>query len=83
MQERSRDANVSWFRGKDLGLTDHEPLNYALQRGEVLPLFVLDPFFDARFTHKPWTAPDGLLRESGFVLGVNYPRNNRRSRLCA
>lgn len=36
---------IVWFRGKDLRLTDHEPLNYALSRGEVIPLFVLDPHF--------------------------------------
>lgn len=36
---------IVWFRGKDLRLTDHEPLRYALAQGEVIPLFVLDPFF--------------------------------------
>lgn len=36
---------IVWFRGKDLRLTDHEPLNHALQGGEVIPLFVVDPFF--------------------------------------
>lgn len=36
---------IVWFRGKDLRLTDHEPLAFALGRGEVIPLFVLDPFF--------------------------------------
>lgn len=36
---------IVWFRGKDLRLTDHEPLLHALSQGEVIPLFVLDPFF--------------------------------------
>lgn len=36
---------IVWFRGKDLRLADHEPLRSAAARGEVLPLFVLDPFF--------------------------------------
>ena len=36
-----------WFRGKDLRLTDHAPLAEAAAAGEVLPLFVLDPYFFA------------------------------------
>ncbi|HEV8549365.1 MAG TPA: deoxyribodipyrimidine photo-lyase, partial [Polyangiaceae bacterium] len=36
-----------WFRGKDLRLDDHEPLSHALEQGEVIPLFVLDPYFFA------------------------------------
>lgn len=36
-----------WFRGKDLRLTDHGPLHAALQGLEVIPLFVLDPYFFA------------------------------------
>jgi deoxyribodipyrimidine photo-lyase len=38
---------IVWFRGKDLRLADHAPLHRALAAGEVLPLFVLDPFFFA------------------------------------
>lgn len=38
---------VVWFRGKDLRLTDHEPLLQATARGNVIPLFVLDPYFFA------------------------------------
>lgn len=34
-----------WFRGKDLRLADHLPLRAALETGDVIPLFVLDPFF--------------------------------------
>ena len=36
-----------WFRGKDLRLCDHAPLTSALGSGDVLPLFVLDPYFFA------------------------------------
>jgi len=36
-----------WFRGKDLRLYDHPPLLDAIAAGEVIPLFVLDPFFFA------------------------------------
>jgi deoxyribodipyrimidine photo-lyase len=34
-----------WFRGKDLRLSDHAPLCDAVKGGEVIPLFVLDPYF--------------------------------------
>ncbi len=34
-----------WFRGKDLRVADHEPLADAASRGEVIPLFVVDPYF--------------------------------------
>ena len=38
---------IVWFRGKDLRLADHEPLAAAISGGEVIPLFVLDPYFFA------------------------------------
>lgn len=34
-----------WFRGKDLRLSDHLPLLDALGAGEVVPMFVVDPYF--------------------------------------
>jgi len=34
-----------WFRGKDLRLSDHGPLRDAVDAGDVIPLFVLDPYF--------------------------------------
>ncbi len=37
--------SIVWFRGKDLRLEDHGPLQQALAEGEVIPLFILDPFF--------------------------------------
>ncbi|HWP05843.1 MAG TPA: deoxyribodipyrimidine photo-lyase, partial [Polyangiaceae bacterium] len=36
-----------WFRGKDLRLDDHQPLASALEQGELVPVFVLDPYFFA------------------------------------
>ncbi len=36
-----------WFRGKDLRLADHHPLLEAARAGEVVPVFVVDPFFFA------------------------------------
>ncbi|HSB19661.1 MAG TPA: deoxyribodipyrimidine photo-lyase [Anaeromyxobacteraceae bacterium] len=38
---------IVWFRGKDLRLADHAPLREAAGAGEVIPLFVLDPYFFA------------------------------------
>ena len=36
-----------WFRGKDLRIHDHPPLLDAAAAGEMIPLFVLDPYFFA------------------------------------
>lgn len=36
-----------WFRGKDLRIADHAPLTAAVEGGEIVPLFVLDPYFFA------------------------------------
>lgn len=36
-----------WFRGKDLRLGDHTPLREALEQGEAILLFVVDPYFFA------------------------------------
>lgn len=33
---------IVWFRGRDLRISDHEPLRTAAAAGEVIPLFVLD-----------------------------------------
>lgn len=34
-----------WFRGKDLRISDHEPLRSAIAQGECIPVFVIDPYF--------------------------------------
>lgn len=40
--------SLVWFRGKDLRVADHAPLSAALDRGgELICLFVLDPYFFA------------------------------------
>ncbi len=39
--------SLVWFRGKDLRVADHGPLTEAAAAGEVIPLFVLDPYFFA------------------------------------
>ena len=38
---------IVWFRGKDLRISDHAQLRDAAEAGEVIPLFVLDPYFFA------------------------------------
>lgn len=40
-----RMRSIVWFRGKDLRTLDHTPLRDAAAAGEVIPLFVLDPYF--------------------------------------
>ncbi|HEX9009947.1 MAG TPA: deoxyribodipyrimidine photo-lyase [Holophagaceae bacterium] len=39
--------SIVWFRGKDLRVADHGPLTEAEAAGQVIPLFVLDPYFFA------------------------------------
>lgn len=39
---------IVWFRGKDLRLADHLPLLDAIRTGDVVPLFVVDPYFFAK-----------------------------------
>ncbi|HYP87512.1 MAG TPA: deoxyribodipyrimidine photo-lyase [Polyangiaceae bacterium] len=43
----SQERTLLWFRGKDLRVNDHVPLRRALDGGEVVMLFVLDPYFFA------------------------------------
>jgi len=39
--------SIVWYRGKDLRVADHGPLVEAVTAGDVIPLFVLDPYFFA------------------------------------
>jgi deoxyribodipyrimidine photo-lyase len=44
----SGERTLVWFRGKDLRLADHAPLASALATGgELVPVFVLEPYFFA------------------------------------
>ena len=59
-----------WFRGKDLRVADHAPLLDAASRGEVVPLFVLDPYFfeparAARIPHRMQVLLDGVRELAG------------------
>ena len=44
---RGGERTLLWLRGKDLRVNDHAPLTRALLAGELVPLFVLDPYFFA------------------------------------
>jgi len=46
-RQTTGERTLLWFRGKDLRVTDHAPLQSALAAGELIPLFVLDPYFFA------------------------------------
>ncbi len=72
---------IVWFRGKDLRLADHAPLRDALAGEEVIPLFVLDPYFFAperaralphrmQFLLDSLEALEGSLRDRGSRLVV-------------
>ena len=39
--------SLVWCRGKELRVSDHAPLRAAARDGEVVPVFVLDPYFFA------------------------------------
>lgn len=43
----TRRRTLLWFRGKDLRVGDHPALHDAAESGELVPVFVLDPFFFA------------------------------------
>ena len=60
-----------WFRGKDLRVSDHAPLVEAVRAGEVVPLFVLDPFFFAPARARELPHRMQFLRESLVALEQN------------
>ena len=68
---------ILWFRDKDLRLTDHAPLRAALDAGEVIPLFVVDPNFADRSHEAPHSAQ--FLVDSMQALAANLA--DRGSRL--
>ncbi len=70
--------SLVWFRGKDLRVADHGPLAEAAASGEVLPLFVLDPYFfePARARELPHRMQ--FLRDSLLALEANLARLGSR-----
>src|SRR5690242_21059843 len=63
--------SLVWFRGKDLRISDHAPLTSALELGDVIPLFVLDPYFFAPERAQRLPHRMQFLLESIEALGKN------------
>ncbi|HEY3498073.1 MAG TPA: deoxyribodipyrimidine photo-lyase [Polyangiaceae bacterium] len=72
-----------WFRGKDLRVADHRPLASALAQGEVVPLFVLDPYFFAPERARRIPHRMQFLLESIAELGATLARLGSRLVLVA
>ncbi|HTQ44332.1 MAG TPA: deoxyribodipyrimidine photo-lyase [Polyangiaceae bacterium] len=66
-----------WFRGKDLRVADHVPLLEAA-RGEMVPLFVLDPYFFAPERARRLPHRMQFLLESIASLAANLERLGSR-----
>jgi deoxyribodipyrimidine photo-lyase len=58
-----------WYRGKDLRVGDHGPLVEAARDGDVLPVFVLDPWFFAPERARECPHRIQVLLESVAALG--------------
>jgi deoxyribodipyrimidine photolyase len=74
MASAPRDGSqrtLLWFRGKDLRVSDHAPLTSALGTGELVPLFVLDPYFFALERARELPHRMQFLRESLEALAKN------------
>lgn len=67
--------SIVWFRGKDLRIADHAPLRAALEGDELLPLFVLDPYFFA-----PERARDYPHRMQFLLDGIGSLQKNLEDR---
>jgi len=67
-----------WFRGKDLRVSDHAPLRDAVSRGEVVPLFVLDPYFFAPLRAQELPHRMQFLLESLEALAANIAKLGSR-----
>lgn len=71
---------IVWFRGKDLRISDHAPLREAAEDGEVIPLFVLDPYFFAPTRARELPHRMQFLLES--LSALEAALGERGSRLC-
>lgn len=70
--------SLVWFRGKDLRVADHGPLWEAARSGEVIPLFVLDPYFFAPERAQAMASRMQVLLESLGDLEKNLRRLGSR-----
>jgi deoxyribodipyrimidine photo-lyase len=72
-------TSIWWIR-RDLRLTDNPTLHSALQAGEVIPVFMLDPRFDSasprrkNFLHEGLHVLDKQLRSRGSYLVIRSGR---------
>lgn len=68
-----------WYRGKELRLTDHAPLADALAAGdEIIPLFVLDPFYFAPERAAALPHRMQYLLDALEALAANFERKGSR-----
>jgi deoxyribodipyrimidine photo-lyase len=67
---------IVWFR-RDLRLSDHAPLDAAVGRGSVLPLFVFDP----ALLHHPETAPARVAFMLSCLASLDQDLRQRGGRL--
>lgn len=72
-----------WFRGKDLRVADHAPLLDAAKAGEVVPLFVVDPYFFAKARARTMPHRLQFLRENLAALAKNLEHLGSRLVLVA
>jgi deoxyribodipyrimidine photo-lyase len=63
--------SLVWFRGKELRVSDHLALAGAAKAGEVIPVFVLDPYFFAPERARRWAHRSQFLLESLVALAKN------------
>ena len=70
--------SLVWFRGKDLRVADHGPLWEAARAGEVIPLFVLDPYFFAPARARGLASRMQVLLEALAELEKNLARLGSR-----
>lgn len=78
MTEAPGVRTLVWFRGKDLRISDHPPLVDAIHAGEVVPLFVLDPYFFAKERAAELPRRIQFLLESLAELAANIERLGSR-----
>jgi deoxyribodipyrimidine photo-lyase len=72
-----------WFRGKDLRVADHEALSSAASTGDVIPLFVLDPYVFAPERARETPHSSQFLLESLAALAQNIEHRGSRLLLVA
>ena len=75
---RDGSRTLVWFRGKDLRVADHAPLADAVAAGEIVPLFVLDPYFFAPSRARRTPHRVQFLLESLATLAASIRRRGSR-----